>query len=160
MFFGTQRLQEPAAIRRRSVKLLSQHRLERCVIEVRRDHRAAERALLNFGHTFGHAIETGIGYGEWLHGEAVAAGMVTAANLSARLGWIEEDEVARLAALLERAALPIAPPRMDVAQWLTLLGRDKKVERGQLRLVLLRALGHAVIVADVDRKMLEAVLRG
>jgi 3-dehydroquinate synthase len=118
-----------------------------------------ERALLNFGHTFGHAIETGIGYGEWLHGEAVAAGMVLAAKLSARLGWIEPDDVARLATLLESAGLPIMAPPMDVAHWLTLLGRDKKVRRGQLRLVLLRALGRAVVTADFDPDLLEAVLR-
>jgi 3-dehydroquinate synthase len=124
------------------------------------ERESGERALLNFGHTFGHAIETGIGYGEWLHGEAVAAGMMMAARLSARLGWIGEHDVARLAALLESAALPVAPPRMDVAQWLELLGRDKKVERGQLRLVLLEALGRAVVTADFDRDALEAVLRG
>ena len=123
------------------------------------ERESGERALLNFGHTFGHAIETGIGYGEWLHGEAVAAGMVVAAKLSARLGWIDTDDVARLAALLESAGLPIATPPMDVAQWLTLLGRDKKVQRGQLRLVLLRALGRAVITADFDHDALEAVLR-
>ena len=124
------------------------------------ERESGERALLNFGHTFGHAIETGVGYGEWLHGEAVAAGMVTAAQLSERLGWIDDDDVARLARLLERAGLPIAPPRMDVAQWLTLLGRDKKVERGQLRLVLLRELGRAVVTAEFDHAELEAVLRG
>jgi 3-dehydroquinate synthase len=123
------------------------------------ERESGERALLNFGHTFGHAIETGIGYGEWLHGEAVAAGMVTAAKLSARLGWIEDADVARLAALLASAGLPVEAPPMDVARWLTLLGRDKKVERGQLRLVLLRALGHAVITADFDQKTLESVLR-
>jgi 3-dehydroquinate synthase len=123
------------------------------------ERESGDRALLNFGHTFGHAIETGIGYGEWLHGEAVAAGMVVAAKLSERLGWIEADDVARLAALLESAKLPIAPPRIPVAQWLTLLGRDKKVSRGALRLVLLRALGRAVITADFDHDALEAVLR-
>jgi 3-dehydroquinate synthase len=128
-------------------------------IVVADERESGERALLNFGHTFGHAIETGVGYGEWLHGEAVAAGMVMAAKLSARLGWIEDDEVARLVALLESAELPVAPPRMGLAQWLTLLGRDKKVERGQLRLVLLRALGRAVIASDFDHGALEALLR-
>ena len=105
-----------------------------------------------------HAIETGIGYGEWLHGEAVAAGMVMAAKLSARIGWIADDDIARLAALLENAGLPIVAPRMEVGRWLELLGRDKKVDRGQVRLVLLRALGRAVITADFDSKALEAVL--
>jgi 3-dehydroquinate synthase len=123
------------------------------------ERESGERALLNFGHTFGHAIETGVGYGEWLHGEAVAAGMVMAAKLSARLGWIEAGDVARLAALLESAGLPIEPPRMDAAQWLALLGRDKKVVRGQLRLVLLHALGRAVVTADFDHDVLEALLR-
>jgi 3-dehydroquinate synthase len=84
--------------------------------------------------------------------------MVTAAKLSARLGWIEDDDVARLAALLRSAGLPVEAPPMDVARWLTLLGRDKKVDRGQLRLVLLHALGQAVITADFDRGVLEAVL--
>ena len=122
------------------------------------EREAGERALLNFGHTFAHAIETGIGYGKWLHGEAVAAGMVTAAKLSARLGWIDDDDVARLSALLERASLPVEAPRMELERWLTLLGRDKKVDRGHLRLVLLRALGRAVITADFDQRVLEAVL--
>jgi 3-dehydroquinate synthase len=122
------------------------------------ERESGERALLNFGHTFGHAIETGIGYGEWLHGEAVAAGMVMAAKLSARLGWIEGDDVARLSAVLASAGLPTAAPRMDVAQWLTLLARDKKVERGHLRLVLLRELGRAVVTADFDQQVLESVL--
>jgi 3-dehydroquinate synthase len=122
------------------------------------EREAGDRALLNFGHTFGHAIETGVGYGQWLHGEAVAAGMVTAAKLSARLGWIADHDVARLAALLESAGLPIDAPQMAVARWLELLGRDKKVDSGQVRLVLLRALGRAVITADFDPKALEAVL--
>ena len=122
------------------------------------ERESGERALLNFGHTFAHAIETGIGYGEWLHGEAVAAGMVTAAKLSARIGWIEDDVVARLVALLENAGLPVEAPRMEIDRWMALLGRDKKVERGKLRLVLLRALGRAVITAEFDRNALEGVL--
>ena len=71
---------------------------------------AGERALLNLGHTFGHAIGTGAGYGVWLHGEAVAAGMALAADLSARLGWLSGEQVGRILALLERARLPLAPP--------------------------------------------------
>jgi 3-dehydroquinate synthase len=122
------------------------------------ERESGERALLNFGHTFAHAIETGVGYGEWLHGEAVAAGMVTAAKLSARIGWIEDDVVARLVALLENAGLPVEAPRMEIDRWMALLGRDKKVERGKLRLVLLRALGRAVITAEFDRNALEGVL--
>jgi 3-dehydroquinate synthase len=122
------------------------------------ERESGERALLNFGHTFGHAIETGIGYGEWLHGEAVAAGMIMAAKLSARLGWIEDDDALRLAALVDAAGLPVEPPPMEVERWLTLLGRDKKVDQGKVHLVLLRALGRAVVTAEFDGQALEAVL--
>ena len=153
---------EMARLRARDAGALTHAITQSCRIKaqiVAADEReSGERALLNFGHTFGHAIETGVGYGEWLHGEAVAAGMVTAAKLSARLGWIRDDDVVRLAALLESAGLPVEAPRMDVARWLTLLGRDKKVDRGQLRLVLLRALGQAVTTADFDQSALESVL--
>ena len=153
---------EMPALRARDAAALAYAVTESCRIKaeiVAADEReSGERALLNFGHTFAHAIETGIGYGEWLHGEAVAAGMVMAAKLSARLGWLADDEVARLATLLENAGLPIVAPRMEVERWLELLGRDKKVDSGQVRLVLLRALGRAVITADFDRKALEAVL--
>jgi 3-dehydroquinate synthase len=122
------------------------------------ERETGERALLNFGHTFGHAIEAGVGYGEWLHGEAVAAGMAMAARLSARLGWIAEADVARLAALLRNAKLPVEAPRMELPRWLELMGRDKKVDRGQVRLVLLRAIGHAIVTADFDPASLESML--
>jgi len=151
-----------ARLRARDADALAHAITQSCRIKadiVAADEReSGERALLNFGHTFGHAIETGVGYGEWLHGEAVAAGMVTAARLSARLGWIDAGDAARLSALLESAGLPIEAPRMDLERWLTLLGRDKKVDRGRLRLILLRALGRAVISADFDQGSLEAVL--
>ena len=104
-----------------------------------------ERALLNLGHTFGHAIETGLGYGEWLHGEAVAAGTMMAAELSRSLGWIGADDVARIEALFVRARLPVWGPKLGAARYLELMAHDKKVEAGKLRLVLLRALGRAVI---------------
>lgn len=104
-----------------------------------------ERALLNLGHTFGHAIETGLGYGEWLHGEAVAAGTMMAAELSRSLGWIGADDVARIEALFVRARLPVRGPKLGAARYLELMAHDKKVEAGKLRLVLLRALGRAVI---------------
>ncbi|MCX7897286.1 MAG: 3-dehydroquinate synthase [Rhodocyclaceae bacterium] len=106
------------------------------------------RALLNLGHTFGHAIETGLGYGEWLHGEAVAAGIVMAAELSRRLGWLTEIEVARIRRVLERARLPTSGPPLGAARYLELMGRDKKVLAGRLRLVLLRAIGEAVTWAE------------
>jgi len=104
-----------------------------------------ERALLNLGHTFGHAIETGMGYGNWLHGEAVAAGTMMAAELSRRLGWLNAEEVARIEDLHRRAGLPVVGPALPVAKYLDLMASDKKVEEGRLRLILLRAIGRAVI---------------
>ena len=104
-----------------------------------------ERALLNLGHTFGHAIETGLGYGEWLHGEAVAAGTMMAAELSRRLGWLQDADIERIATLFARAHLPVWGPRLGAACYLELMAHDKKVEAGKLRLVLLREVGRAVI---------------
>lgn len=112
------------------------------------------RALLNFGHTFGHAIETGMGYGRWLHGEAVAAGMVMAATLSVRLGLLADDACARLEALVARAGLPVAPPPLPVPTFLALMAVDKKVQKRRLRFVLLRELGSAFITADVPADIL------
>ena len=109
------------------------------------------RALLNLGHTFGHAIETGLGYGEWLHGEAVAAGTVIAAELSRRLGWIKDGDVARVRRLLERAGLPVQAAPLGAVRYLELMAHDKKVVAGRLRLVLLRALGQAVTSADAPQ---------
>lgn len=113
------------------------------------------RAILNLGHTFGHAIETGMGYGNWLHGEAVAAGMVMAAQTSQRLGWISEADVARTRALIRAAGLPDVAPDLGVDTYLEYMGHDKKVEGGKMRFVLLKKLGEAVITGDVP----EAVLR-
>ena len=104
-----------------------------------------ERALLNLGHTFGHAIETGLGYGEWLHGEAVAAGTMMAAELSRRLGWLQDADIERIATLFARAHLPVWGPRLGASRCLELMAHDKKVEAGKLRLVLLREVGRAVI---------------
>ena len=104
-----------------------------------------ERALLNLGHTFGHAIETGLGYGEWLHGEAVAAGTMMAAELSRRLGWLQDDDIERIATLFARAHLPVWGPKLGTSRYLELMAHDKKVEAGKLRLVLLREVGRAVI---------------
>lgn len=106
------------------------------------------RALLNLGHTFGHAIETGVGYGEWLHGEAVAAGMHMAAELSRRLGWLAGADVTRVRELLARARLPIVGPSLGGDRYLDLMGHDKKVVAGRLRLVLLKRLGEAITWAD------------
>lgn len=109
-----------------------------------------ERATLNLGHTFGHAIETGMGYGTWLHGEAVAAGMVMAADLSHRLGWFSAEELARTRHLLERARLPTKGAPLGTARYLELMALDKKVEAGALRLILLKGIGHSVIYAGAS----------
>ncbi len=117
-----------------------------------------ERALLNLGHTFGHAIEAGLGYGQWLHGEAVAAGTMMAAELSRRLGWIDDVVVARIESLHRRAGLPVQGPRLPLQTYLDLMAGDKKVEGGQLRLILLRAIGEAVIHADAGRDAIAAAI--
>jgi len=108
-----------------------------------------ERALLNFGHTFGHAIETGLGYGVWLHGEAVAAGSMMAIELSRLLGWLEVEEVARVELLFERAGLPVRGPAMKAQRYIELMQHDKKVVNGRMRLVLLKQLGRAVVSEEV-----------
>jgi 3-dehydroquinate synthase len=116
------------------------------------------RALLNFGHTFGHAIESGLGFGNWLHGEAVAAGMVMAAGLSQRLGTITQADVARIVSLLQRARLPVAPPDIAAGRMLELMGADKKAEGGKLRFVLLDAIGAASVRGDVPGAVLQQTL--
>ena len=117
------------------------------------------RAILNLGHTFGHAIETGLGYGNWLHGEAIAAGMIMAADLSRRLGWLSASDVARLEDLIQRARLPVrAPAQLQTPRMLELMSVDKKVQQGRLRLVLLKRIGEAVVTDDYPRVDLEATL--
>ncbi len=121
------------------------------------EREAGQRALLNLGHTFGHAIETGMGYGVWLHGEAVAAGMCMAADLSRRMGWIDQDAVARIEELIRRAQLPSrAPADLLPQNMLDLMAVDKKAEGGRIRFVLLKAIGHAQVTADYN---LEALLQ-
>lgn len=117
------------------------------------------RAILNLGHTFGHAIETGAGYGVWLHGEAVAAGMIMAADLSSRLGWLSVQDCARAMRLLERFQLPIVAPRIGAERARELMGMDKKVLDGRVRLILLRRLGQAEVVSDYSKNEFEATLR-
>uniref|UniRef100_A0A7S0ZF93 3-dehydroquinate synthase n=1 Tax=Timspurckia oligopyrenoides TaxID=708627 RepID=A0A7S0ZF93_9RHOD len=113
------------------------------------------RAILNLGHTFGHAIEAHQGYGNWLHGEAVAAGMVMAAEMSCRLGWIDRSLVARTEALLVRASLPVVPPpNMGIEAFMRYMSVDKKVESGVLKLVLLKSLGEAIVTSDFDKEIL------
>ena len=120
---------------------------------------SAQRALLNLGHTFGHAIETGMGYGEWLHGEAVATGMVLAAELSAHQGWIDEAVVERIRRLLVKANLPVqAPKSLSSEQFLELMAVDKKVLDGKLRLVLMKGLGESVITSEASTAAIKTVL--
>ena len=114
------------------------------------EREAGRRALLNFGHTFGHAIEGAAGYGAWLHGEAVAAGMMMAARLSARLGAIDQRIVARLRCLLVAAALPVDAPILSANQWLHWMASDKKADAGHLRFVLLDGLGSAHVARVPD----------
>ena len=122
------------------------------------EREAGQRALLNLGHTFGHAIETGVGYGEWLHGEAVAAGMCMAARVSRLLGWLDEAGEERIRVLVERAGLPVDPPALGAERFEELMAVDKKVMDGQLRLVLMKGIGQSVVTADFDRGILEQAL--
>ena len=117
------------------------------------------RAILNLGHTFGHAIETAAGYGNWLHGEAVGAGMAIAADLSQRLGWLALEDRERIVRLLERFGLPLAAPRIGARRARELMGLDKKVLDGRIRLVLLRRLGAAEVVGDYPNEALDATLQ-
>ncbi len=151
-----------AALLKRDAAVL-EHAIRRaCEIKaaiVAEDEREeGKRALLNLGHSFGHAIETGAGYGRVLHGEAVAAGLVLAAELSARIGRLPGDDVRRIRELLTTAGLPVDPPRLGSARMLDLMGMDKKVAGGQLRLVLLDAIGQAAVTVDYPREALEKLL--
>jgi 3-dehydroquinate synthase len=122
------------------------------------ERESGERALLNLGHTFGHAVENGMGYGVWLHGEAVAAGTIMAADLSQRLGWLNAQDVMRIRKLFERAGLPVIAPKLGVEKYQQLMGLDKKVADGKIRFVLLKSLGNAVLTGDVPRAQLEQTL--
>ncbi|MGC2167357.1 MAG: 3-dehydroquinate synthase [Gallionella sp.] len=122
------------------------------------ERESGERALLNLGHTFGHAIESGMGYGNWLHGEGVAAGTVMAADLSQRLGWISTDDVKRIRRLFDLARLPTVAPDLGAEAYLEFMELDKKVEGGKLRFVLLRKIGHAAVKADVPPDLLTQTL--
>ena len=122
------------------------------------EREAGNRALLNLGHTFGHAVEAHVGYEGWLHGEAVAVGLCMAADLSRRLGWLSVVEAARAQALVARTGLPTRPPKgLAPARFLELMGHDKKVKAGKLRLVLLKSLGHAVLTADFEPQLQETL---
>jgi 3-dehydroquinate synthase len=118
-----------------------------------------KRALLNYGHTFGHAIETGAGYGNWLHGEAVACGMLIAAALSIKLGWLSEKDYRRIIRLLKIAKLPKQPPEnLSAREFINLVAVDKKSREGKLHLVLLKGVGNALLTSDFPSTLLEEVL--
>lgn len=120
---------------------------------------AGQRALLNFGHTFGHAIETGMGYGVWLHGEAVGAGMCMAARMSRLLGWIGNEDEKRIVRLVKAAGLPVSPPpEISLERFRELMAVDKKVMAGQLRLVLLKDIGKALITNEFPSDILDQTI--
>jgi 3-dehydroquinate synthase len=122
------------------------------------EHETGERALLNLGHTFGHAIENAMGYGVWLHGEAIAAGTLMAATLSQRLGWLDEVEIDRIASIFKAANLPIDPPDLGADKYLDLMGLDKKVVDGRIRLILQQGIGKSVVSSDYDADLLHKTL--
>jgi len=122
------------------------------------EREAGVRALLNFGHTFGHAIEAGTGYGSWLHGEAIAAGMVMAAQLSKGLGLIGESEVARVSGLLRRAGLPLHGPALAPQRLMQLMAGDKKAAQGKLRFVVLEGLGRAALRGGVEEQRIREAI--
>jgi len=153
---------EAEALLRRDPLALSHAILRSCELKaeiVAADEReGGVRALLNFGHTFGHAIESAAGYGNWLHGEGVAAGMVLAARFSARQGRIDAGQAHRLEALLKRLGLPVDAPAYPVETWLEYMGRDKKNEGGNITLILLDRLGSAAVVKDTPESALREFL--
>jgi 3-dehydroquinate synthase len=152
------------ALRRREPEALA-YAVQRCCeckaqIVAKDERESGQRALLNLGHTFGHAIETGLSFGNWLHGEAVAAGTVLAARLSERMGMIGPEDVKRIVGLFTRAGLPTQAPALGSERYLELMGHDKKVQDGRIRLVLLEAIGRATVRADFDSRALADVLAG
>lgn len=122
------------------------------------EHEQGERALLNLGHTFGHAIENAMGYGVWLHGEAVATGTVMAADLSQRMGWLNAAQMARIKTIMQAAKLPIDAPDLGADEYLRLMQLDKKVSDGRIRLILQQDIGKAVMTADYDADKLKQTL--
>lgn len=147
----------------RDTKALTQAIYRSCEIKaevVAKDEKEGGlRAILNLGHTYGHAIETEMGYGDWLHGEAVAAGMVMACDLSVRLGWVEPGLLVRAKKLIERANLPVKPPaQMTAESFIKHMKVDKKNVDGAIRLVLLKGAGNAITTGDYDKSMFERQL--
>ena len=146
---------DPEAVSRAVVESC---RIKAEIVAVDERETGEERALLNFGHTFGHAIETATGYGAWLHGEAVAAGMVLACRLSMLVSGLRSSEAQRVEALLRRADLPVEPPPLTLSSWLESMARDKKSTDGAMRFIVLEALGRAIIRGDVAPEHVRSVL--
>ncbi len=161
-FFEWQEKHMSELIDRNSEKLIyavEQSCQDKADIVAKDERESGVRALLNLGHTFGHAIEAGMGYGKWLHGEAVAAGMVMAMDLSQRSGWVTEQDTQRLISLLEAANLPTkAPQELSAEKMLELMAVDKKASQGMIRLVLVKAIGETIVAAEYDQKLLMKTL--
>ena len=133
----------------------------KAVIVAKDEKEAGLRALFNLGHTFGHAIEAGMGYGNWLHGEGVSAGTMQAVYMSKLMGNLSEQDQERIKAIFERAKLPVIPPSVDEmsnAKFLELMAGDKKVKAGRIRLVLLKQIGEAYVTGDYSQDLLEQTL--
>ncbi len=145
---------EPAALAA-SIKVSCE---EKAAIVAADETETGLRAILNLGHTFGHAIETAMGYGTWLHGEAVAAGMVMAADLSWRLGLLDQAEAAQAKRIIASAGLPVAPPAISPETFIRFMSKDKKADEGKIRFVLLEGLGKAAVKDGVDGSLLSATL--
>jgi len=149
-------------LRRRDLQGLTHAVHRSCQIKAevvsRDEHESGERALLNFGHTFGHAIEAGMGYGSWLHGQAVGAGMVMAAELSLRAGMLPATGVDRVRELTARAGLPVRGPDLGVERYLELMSVDKKAAGGRLRFILLQDIGRAVVRGELDAAWVRAAI--
>ena len=139
-----------------AIEVSCRHKAEVVAID---ETEQGERALLNLGHTFGHAIEAGLGFGTWLHGEAVAAGTVLAAQLSARLRLLAPGDVERIVRLFAATGLPVVAPPLGPDRYLELMLRDKKVVSGKMRLILLRAIGAACVTDDAPADDIRAVLQ-
>ena len=120
---------------------------------------AGIRAILNLGHTFGHAIESAVGYGNWLHGEAVAAGTVMSVTLSLHMGWLTEKDVVRIVAILKKSGLPVNPPNISIEKFLELMRRDKKTKNNDIYLVLLKKIGVSILTKDYNFEKLKQVLQ-
>ncbi|HET8701547.1 MAG TPA: 3-dehydroquinate synthase [Nitrococcus sp.] len=145
---------EPAAL----MYIIEQSCRNKAYVVAADERESGQRALLNLGHTFGHAIETATGYREWLHGEAVAVGMCMAAHLSAAMGWMTTKAYERTESLIQAAGLPVLPPRLSPDTLRKLMAIDKKASRGRLRLVLLEGIGSAVVTEEFDDNALTATL--